>query len=225
MSVGERHPTNSNMWSQSSLLGKDLNLHSMSSIKNCKDNMRRRFNDEQIRSLEHMFETEARPELRTKQQLAKSLGLQPRQVAIWFQNKRARSKSKQLEMEYRMLKISYDNLGSKYEMLKKENESLLIQLQRLRKLTEKGGNEEIQNEGNKLETEVIKSEFIPETCSPEFGLPLGEDSREIDYLGPESDILNMAQIADGLSEIENECNFESRTFLDDSDCRSPLWEF
>lgn len=103
--------------------------------------------------------------------------------------------------------------------------SLSLQLQRLRKLTEKGGNEEIQNEGNKLETEVIKSEFIPETCSPEFGLPLCEDSREIDYLGTESDILNMAQIAYGLSEIENECNIESRIFFDDSDCRSPLWEF
>ncbi|KAL3362528.1 hypothetical protein AABB24_015098 [Solanum stoloniferum] len=105
-------PTNSDIWAQSIL---------------CNDNMRRRFSDEQIKSLENMFETESRPELRTKQQLAKRLGLQPRQVAIWFQNKRARSKSKQLELEYRMLQISYDNLGSKYELLKKEHESLLIQ--------------------------------------------------------------------------------------------------
>lgn len=111
-------PTNPDVWSQSM----------SSSIKKCNDNMRRRFNDDQIKSLEDMFETESRPELRTKQQLAKRLGLQPRQVAIWFQNKRARSKSKQLELEYRMLQMSYDNLGSKYELLKKEHASLLIQV-------------------------------------------------------------------------------------------------
>ncbi|CAN4077474.1 unnamed protein product [Withania somnifera] len=215
MSMGEMPPTNSDIWAQSM----------STSINKCKDNMRRRFNDEQIKLLENMFETESRPELRTKQQLAKSLGLQPRQVAIWFQNKRARSKSKQLELEYRVLQISYDNLGSKYELLKKEHESLLIQLQKLRKLTEKGGNEEIQKDGIKLETEVKQDHFAPENCSPEFGLPLCEDSRGIDYLGPQSDILDMAQIADGLSEIENEYNFESRTFLDDSGCTSPLWEF
>ncbi|KAM3321490.1 Homeobox-leucine zipper protein HOX6 [Capsicum baccatum] len=211
MSMGEMPPTNSDIWGQSM----------SSSIKKCKDSMRRRFNDEQIKSLENMFSTESRPELRTKQQLAKSLGLQPRQVAIWFQNKRARSKSKQLELEYRMLQMSYDNLGSKYELLKKEHESLLLQLQRLRKLTEKGGTEEIQKDGIKSETE----QFAPENCSAEFGLPLCEDNRGIDYLGPESDILDMAQIADGLSEIENEYNYESRTFLDNSGCTSPLWEF
>ncbi|KAK4728959.1 hypothetical protein R3W88_021947 [Solanum pinnatisectum] len=201
-------PTNSDIWTQSIMSSK------------CNDNMRRRFNDEQIKSLENMFETESRPELRTKQQLAKRLGLQPRQVAIWFQNKRARSKSKQLELEYRMLQISYDNLGSKYELLKKEHESLLIQLQRLRKLMEKDENEEIEKDVIKSETEVKQDDF-----APEFGLPLCEDSRGIDYLGPESDILDMAQIADGLSEIENEYNFESRTFLHDTGCTSPLWEF
>ncbi|CAN4127127.1 unnamed protein product [Withania somnifera] len=211
MSMGEMPPTNSDVWAQSM----------SSSIKKCKDNMRRRFNDEQIKSLENMFETESRPELRTKQKLAKRLGLQPRQVAIWFQNKRARSKSKQLELEYRMLQISYDNLGSKYEVLKKEHESLLIQLQKLRTLTEKSGNGEIQKDGIQSETEVKQEHFAPENCSPEIGLPLYEDSRGIDYLGPESEILDMAQIGDGLSEIEIEYNFESRTFLG---CTSPLWE-
>ncbi|KAG9157179.1 hypothetical protein Leryth_004853 [Lithospermum erythrorhizon] len=57
--------------------------------KNSKN--KRRFNDEQIKFLETMFEAKSRPELQMKQQLATRLGLQPRQVAIWFQN---RSKSK-----------------------------------------------------------------------------------------------------------------------------------
>lgn len=106
----------------------EAGLHSITSIRNGNHSSKRRFDDTQIRSLETIFETESRPELRVKQQLANKLGLQPRQVAIWFQNKRARSKSKLIEREYSMLKGSYDNLASKYESLKKENESLLIQV-------------------------------------------------------------------------------------------------
>lgn len=92
---------------------------------------KRRFTDEQIKSLESIFESETRLEPRKKVQLARELGLQPRQVAIWFQNRRARWKSKQIEQEYRVLKDDYDNLASQFESLKKEKQSLLIQLQNL----------------------------------------------------------------------------------------------
>lgn len=96
-------------------------------IKN-KNEGRSRFSDEQIRFLEYMFETQSRPELRMKQQLAKELGLHPRQVAIWFQNRRARSKSKQKEQEYNNLKNNYEMLASKSESLKEENQTLLTQV-------------------------------------------------------------------------------------------------
>ncbi|MBA0688814.1 hypothetical protein Goari_006580 [Gossypium aridum] len=98
---------------------------------------KRRFSDEQIRSLESMFESESRLEPRKKLQVAKDLGLQPRQVAIWFQNKRARRKSKQLERDYTMLQSNYDNLASKYESLKKEKQALAFQLQKLKDLVKK----------------------------------------------------------------------------------------
>lgn len=93
-----------------------------------KNSIRKRFNDDQIKSLETTFESEARPELHLKQHLANKLGLQPRQVAIWFQNKRARSKSKQIEREYSVLKSNYDNLALQFEALRKENQTLLIQV-------------------------------------------------------------------------------------------------
>ncbi|CAN1794123.1 Homeobox-leucine zipper protein ATHB-7 [Linum perenne] len=95
---------------------------------------KRRFSDEQIKSLESIFESETRLEPRKKVQLAKELGLQPRQVAIWFQNKRARWKSKQLERDYDVLRANYNSLASRFESLKKEKHALASQV--LQKLNE-----------------------------------------------------------------------------------------
>ncbi|KAD2152073.1 hypothetical protein R6Q59_003981 [Mikania micrantha] len=105
---------------------------STSETKKNRNEGRKRFTDKQISFLEYMFETQSRPELRLKHQLAHKLGLHPRQVAIWFQNKRARSKSRQIEQEYNTLKHKYETLASKSESLKKENQALLNQLELLR---------------------------------------------------------------------------------------------
>ncbi|KAF7830771.1 pyridoxal reductase, chloroplastic [Senna tora] len=95
---------------------------------------KKKFSDEQIRSLECIFESESKPEARKKMQVARDLGLQPRQVAIWFQNRRARWKSKRIEQDYRKLRDEYDSLASRFESLKKEKESLQVQLQELNDL-------------------------------------------------------------------------------------------
>lgn len=88
----------------------------------------KRFTDEQVKLLESMFKLGTKIEPREKLKLARELGLQPRQVAIWFQNKRARWKSKQLEHEYRLLQSKFDNLNMQFESLKTEKERLLIQV-------------------------------------------------------------------------------------------------
>lgn len=74
--------------------------------------------------MEKNFEEENKLEPERKTQLAKKLGLQPRQVAVWFQNRRARWKTKQLERDYDVLKSSYDTLLSSYDSIMKENEKL-----------------------------------------------------------------------------------------------------
>ncbi|XP_058112313.1 homeobox-leucine zipper protein HAT5-like [Magnolia sinica] len=85
---------------------------------------KRRLTPEQVHLLEKSFEAENKLEPERKTQLAKKLGLQPRQVAVWFQNRRARWKTKQLERDYELLKSSYDSLAVDYENISKENEKL-----------------------------------------------------------------------------------------------------
>jgi len=85
---------------------------------------KRRLTIEQVRFLEKSFESENKLEPERKAQLAKELGLQPRQVAIWFQNRRARWKTKQLEKDFDILQASYNSLKADYDTLLKEKEQL-----------------------------------------------------------------------------------------------------
>ena len=93
-----------------------------------KSNNQKRFSEEQIKSLEVIFESETRLEPRKKVQVAQELGLQPRQVAIWFQNKRARWKTKQLEKEYNILRANYNHLASQFDIMKKEKQALVSEV-------------------------------------------------------------------------------------------------
>eukprot|EP00252_Welwitschia_mirabilis_P013005 TRINITY_DN2874_c0_g2_i3.p1 TRINITY_DN2874_c0_g2~~TRINITY_DN2874_c0_g2_i3.p1 ORF type:complete len:196 (-),score=42.37 TRINITY_DN2874_c0_g2_i3:602-1189(-) len=85
---------------------------------------KRRLTAEQVHFLEKSFEVDNKLEPERKTQLARDLGLQPRQVAVWFQNRRARWKTKQLEKEYDILKSSYESLRANYDNLLKEKEKL-----------------------------------------------------------------------------------------------------
>lgn len=85
---------------------------------------KRRLTVDQVELLEKNFALDNKLETERKIQLAKDLGLQPRQVAIWFQNRRARWKTKRMEKDYEVLKSSYGVLKANYENLLKEKEKL-----------------------------------------------------------------------------------------------------
>lgn len=93
---------------------------------------KRRFTADQVKFLERNFEAENKLEPQRKAQLAEELGLQPRQIAIWFQNRRARYKSKQLERDYTCLKTSYERLKNEYDGLLEEKERLRNEVHLLR---------------------------------------------------------------------------------------------
>lgn len=89
---------------------------------------KRRLNLEQVKALEKSFESGNKLEPERKMRLALALGLQPRQVAIWFQNRRARWKTKQLEKDYDVLKRQFEALKSDNNALKSLNKKLQSQL-------------------------------------------------------------------------------------------------
>ncbi|CAL9039977.1 homeobox-leucine zipper protein HOX14-like [Musa acuminata AAA Group] len=72
--------------------------------KSTGDAKKRRLSEEQVKLLEMRFGEEKKLELGRKLRLATELGLDPKQVAVWFQNRRARDKSKQVEEAYLKLK-------------------------------------------------------------------------------------------------------------------------
>ena len=82
--------------------------------------IKRRLSTNQLDSLETSFQQERKLNPDRKMKLAKDLGLQPRQVAVWFQNRRARWKAKKLEDLYDALKIEFDVVSKEKQNLQQE---------------------------------------------------------------------------------------------------------
>ncbi|XP_031095776.1 homeobox-leucine zipper protein HAT5-like [Ipomoea triloba] len=97
---------------------------------------KRRLTSQQVEVLEKSFSGGKKLEGERKKELASNLGLQPRQVAVWFQNRRARWKAKQLERDYVQLKSSHDYLLCHYNFILKQNQMLKAEVNLLSKKLE-----------------------------------------------------------------------------------------
>ncbi|KAF7148670.1 hypothetical protein RHSIM_Rhsim03G0084100 [Rhododendron simsii] len=84
------------------------------------DQKKKRLSAEQFDSLESSFQEEVKLNPERKMKLATELGLHPRQVSIWFQNRRARWKGKQLEQLYDRLKHQFEVVSNEKKQLKRE---------------------------------------------------------------------------------------------------------
>ncbi|CAN0920252.1 Homeobox-leucine zipper protein ATHB-52 [Linum grandiflorum] len=81
---------------------------------------KKRLTQEQVRVLERSFSFNKKlvPEL--KSELATQLGVPPRQVAIWYQNKRARWKTQTLELDHNTLELKLQNAAAHKRRLERE---------------------------------------------------------------------------------------------------------
>ncbi|XP_010527776.1 PREDICTED: homeobox-leucine zipper protein ATHB-17-like isoform X2 [Tarenaya hassleriana] len=83
-----------------------------------------RLTREQSRLLEDSFRQNHTLNPKQKDELAKQLMLRPRQIEVWFQNRRARSKLKQTEMECEYLKRWFGSLTEQNRRLQSEVDEL-----------------------------------------------------------------------------------------------------
>ncbi|KAJ6796801.1 putative homeobox-leucine zipper protein HOX11 [Iris pallida] len=79
-----------------------------------------RLSKEQSAFLEESFKEHNTLNPKQKQALAKQLNLRPRQVEVWFQNRRARTKLKQTEVDCEYLKRCCETLTEENRRLQKE---------------------------------------------------------------------------------------------------------
>jgi homeobox-leucine zipper protein len=146
---GQYSPRNNHVYSrdfQSMLDGLDEEGCSVEESGGHIAEKKRRLGVDQVKALEKSFEVENKLEPERKVKLAQDLGLQPRQVAVWFQNRRARWKTKNLERDYGVLKANYDSLKLNYDSLQRDNEKLLNEIRELKEKL----NEENMEESNVL---------------------------------------------------------------------------
>ncbi|MCD9558589.1 Homeobox-leucine zipper protein hox18 [Datura stramonium] len=83
-----------------------------------------RLTNEQSTLLEDSFKQHTTLAMGQKQELAAKLKLKPRQVEVWFQNRRARTKLKQTEVDCEFLKKWCQRLNDENNRLKKELQEL-----------------------------------------------------------------------------------------------------
>ncbi|KAG7034213.1 Homeobox-leucine zipper protein ATHB-6, partial [Cucurbita argyrosperma subsp. argyrosperma] len=116
---------------------------------------KRRLSVDQVKALEKTFEIENKLEPDRKVKLALELGLQPRQVAVWFQNRRARWKTKQLERDYGLLKANYETLKRSFDTLQQDNDALLKEIKELKL--------KLEEEKTERHLSVKEEIFVPES--------------------------------------------------------------
>ncbi|XP_059669434.1 putative homeobox-leucine zipper protein ATHB-51 [Cornus florida] len=114
---------------------------------------KKRLTSDQLEALECSFQEEIKLDPDRKMKLSQELGLQPRQVAVWFQNRRARWKTKQLERLYDTLKQEFDVVNRDRQKLQEEVLALKAML-----------NEQAKKQVSTCYTEISGEETVESTA-------------------------------------------------------------
>ncbi|XP_031255288.1 homeobox-leucine zipper protein ATHB-52-like [Pistacia vera] len=81
---------------------------------------RKRLTQDQIRLLETSFNSNRKLQVDCKLELARRLGLLPRQVTIWYQNRRAREKIHTIELDHKTIQLELDSVLLENRRLEQE---------------------------------------------------------------------------------------------------------
>jgi hypothetical protein len=92
---------------------------------------KRRLAADQVRALERSFEVDNKLDPERKARIARDLSLHPRQVAVWFQNRRARWKTKQIERDFAALRARHDALRAECDTLRRDKDALAVEVRSL----------------------------------------------------------------------------------------------
>lgn len=192
----EKSPSNDQIYSREfQAMLDNLDEEACSEETNIVVEKKRRLGWNQVKSLEKHFEVENRLEPERKLKIAEEIGLQPRQVAIWFQNRRARWKTKRLEKDYDLLKSNYDALKMEHDNLEKARAALNDEIKGLKEqLGEVNGmkkkailfetdaniSEQSKISPGLLSAESESNNLSQEICSQNHnGSPQNSDTREV----------------------------------------------
>ncbi|KAM3342942.1 Homeobox-leucine zipper protein ATHB-40 [Capsicum chinense] len=160
---------------------------------------KRKLSEEQVNLLEQSFGHEHKLESERKDKLASELGLDPRQVAVWFQNRRARWKNKKLEEEYSKLKNELEtNIVDKCRL---ENEVLKLKEQLSEAEKEMQRLQLERCDGISSNSPTTSSLSMEAAMDPPF---LGEFGLDNAFYGPENTYYGPANTyAQGLEWVNN----------------------
>ncbi|CAM8918549.1 unnamed protein product [Rhodiola kirilowii] len=93
---------------------------------------KKRLTDDQIRLLEINFSFNKKLDQDLKYHLSQQLNLPPRQIAIWYQNKRVRWKNQTMESDYKAMQLKLDTVLSHNRELEKKVQKLEKELEEAR---------------------------------------------------------------------------------------------
>ncbi|KAI7998734.1 putative homeobox-leucine zipper protein ATHB-51 [Camellia lanceoleosa] len=147
---------------------------------------KKRLTSEQLESLECSFQEEIKLDPDRKMKLAKELGLQPRQVAVWFQNRRARWKAKQLERLHDSLKLQFDSVSREKQKLQDEVSALkaMVKDQAMKNIQASAGHAEISGEETVESTSVRNRSCSRHGVTSHPQMAHGNYAFNIDELNP-----------------------------------------
>ncbi|KAL2326764.1 hypothetical protein Fmac_020191 [Flemingia macrophylla] len=181
-----------------------------------KHNNKKRLTEEQVAILEKCFVSNMKLEPEQKFHLANQLGVPPRQVAIWYQNKRARWKTQNLEVDHGVLQAKLENVMAEKKQLERDVERLKEELKKAQEMLlidVKGGEDRSLLCGNQNRNQKNLQQFTQLIVQPS----------ELDHIdvGDHSNTNNNAS-------CEFSTSFEdggsSGVMLDDATHRHECWQ-